>query len=143
MDTYTQFFTGDTDKTVEKVVKALKDAGEFDNKLFIITADHGMTEMAEFGLMTLPDGRVVEPDTSCKLNIKDFDDKDIQDSEKTNNNLHIWEMGEVFKAVGSIQNTVVRNKYKVLAPREIANVFVDDKGNELPQVLPARQKMQI
>ena len=44
--------------------------------------------------------------------------KNIQDSEKANNNLHIWEMGEVIKAIGSIQGTVGRNKYKVLAPQK-------------------------
>ncbi len=48
-----------------------------------------------------------------------------------NNNLHIWELGEILKAVGSIQNTGIRNSYKVLAPKEVATLFKNEDGTEL------------
>jgi len=91
----------------------LKARDEFDNKIFILTSDHGHTAMPEFGLQALPDGRVVEPDTSCKLNLKDFGDIDIQDSEKYNNNLHIWELARLFQQFGSTEGL------KLLVPKEI------------------------
>ena len=98
---YSDYFRRKTDAEIKTLIDKLKDLGEFDNKLFIITADHGMTEMAEFGTVTLypgtPDERVVTPDTSCKLKVEGFNKRNIQDSEKANNNLHIWEMGEVMK----------------------------------------------
>src|SRR3989304_7168950 len=105
----------------------------FDNKIFIITADHGHTAMPTDLTYRDKNWLGVEVDKpaemSCKLKL-DFGDPEKPNSitreqlaELNNNNLHIWELGEVFKAAGSIQNTVVRNKYKILAPREIETVF--------------------
>jgi len=119
MSVYRDYFINTTDSYIETVVNRLKDLGEFDNKIFIITTDHGFTEMPEFGEVTLPDGRTVEPDTSCKLNVEDFDDIDIQDSEKYNNNLHIWELGEVFEQF-PITNTGI--ELRILTPKEISKV---------------------
>lgn len=106
----------------------LKTYGEFDNKIFLITADHGMTAMPEFSPVLFPDGRIVQPNTSCELKVDGFDDINTQDSEKTNNNLHIWELAEVFKVVG--ESTPFR--YKVLAPEQIAALFRDKNQQELP-----------
>lgn len=58
----------------------------------------------------------------------EFNKRNVQDSEKANNNLHIWEMGEVMKIVGE----EVGLNYKVLAPEPIAKLFKDKSGAELP-----------
>ena len=54
---YRDYFRRKTDAEIKQVIDKLKELGEFDNKIFIITADHGMTEMAEFGTVTLYPGR--------------------------------------------------------------------------------------
>jgi hypothetical protein len=125
---YLNFLETTTDPEISKVVNALKQAGEFDNKIFIITADHGHTAMPT-GMTHIDKktGTVYDADTSCKLTLKDFDEPETQNPELANNNLHIWELGEIFKAVGSIQNTVVRNKYQLLVPEKIEVVF-DNQG---------------
>lgn len=90
MEGYKTFFKSTTDAQIKYFVDALKTQGEFDNKIFIIVADHGMTAMPEFEDVTLPSGEVVKPDNSCKLNVNNFGDAIIQAREKENNNLHIW-----------------------------------------------------
>ena len=45
MGNYLNFFKTTTDPQVKEFVAALKSQGEFDNKIFIITADHGHTAM--------------------------------------------------------------------------------------------------
>ncbi|HDL15931.1 MAG TPA: hypothetical protein ENH28_07265, partial [Euryarchaeota archaeon] len=137
MGVYRDYFMKTTDEYIREVVDRLKKLGEFDNKIFIITADHGHTAMPTN--LTYKDknwlGMEVErpAEMSCKLNL-DFVDPDNpnavtreQLAELNNNNLHIWELGEIFKAVGSIQNTVVRNKYRLLVPQIIEEVF-DNQG---------------
>ncbi len=123
MDTYKGYFTSTTDDYISKFVAKLKTLGEFDNKIFIIVADHGMTAMPIFGKVTLypgtEDERDVTPDTSCKLTVEKFNKRNVQDSEKTNNNLHIWELGEMMKAVG----VNGWGEYQILAPKEIAALY--------------------
>ncbi len=127
MGGYSEFFMGTTDPEIRDIVKALKDQGEFDNKIFIITADHGHTEMPHPIYYKDPkDGQRKEADTSCKLKLEDFDKENTQNREKYNNNLHIWELGEILKAVGSIQNTGIRNKYRLLVPEKIEEVFKNE-----------------
>ena len=120
MDSYVEFFEKETDNRIKEIADALREVGEFDNKIFIITADHGHTAMPHPIYYKDPkDGQQKEADTSCKLNIKDFDKENTQNKEKYNNNLHIWELGEVLKAVGEYG----LGQYKVLAPKEIAELY--------------------
>jgi hypothetical protein len=51
-----------------------------------------------------------------------------QRAEAANNNLHIWELGEMFKYVGK----KIGLNYRVLAPEPIAELFKDKGGTELP-----------
>jgi len=126
MSGYTKFFRETTDDEIKDIVNWLKKYGELDNKIFIITTDHGFTEMPDFGQITLypgtPDERVVTPDTSCELKVERFNKRKVQDAEKTNNNLHIWELGEVLRA---LEEKKVELNYRVLAPHVIAELFLD------------------
>src|SRR3990172_793390 len=107
----------------------------FDNKVFIITADHGHTAMPTdlkykdknwLGMEVLKDAEM-----SCKLNLNFGDeekpDTGAQKAEKNNNNLHIWELGEYLKTVGEFveQATTQVVENKILAPKEIAKLFAD------------------
>jgi len=56
---------------------------------------------------------------SCKLKLENFGNKKVQFPEQANNNLHIWELGEVLKAAG-IESGL---NYKVLAPKEITVLY--------------------
>jgi len=73
----------------------------------------------------------VSAEMSCKFEIEHFYLSDVREAEQANNNLHIWELADVFKALGSIQNSFVTPKYKVLAPKEVASLFRDEKNAEL------------
>jgi len=138
MSVYRDYFVNTTDTYINKVVNRLKELDEFDNKIFIITADHGHTAMPtglkfKYGTWLGIFDNYEDADTSCELKL-DFVDPESpsatykkQMAEKENNNLHIWELGEVFRAVGSIQGTVVRNKYRLLVPGKIEEVF-ENKG---------------
>ncbi|HEC97312.1 MAG TPA: hypothetical protein ENI58_04050, partial [Nitrospirae bacterium] len=62
---YLNFLIKTTDQEILKVVNALKHKGEFDNKIFIITADHGHTAMPHPIYYKDPkDGQQKEADTS-------------------------------------------------------------------------------
>ena len=96
-----------------------------------------MTAMPEFSGYFLypgtPDERLVIPDTSCKLKLKYFNTKLMQDAEKSNNNLHIWELAEILKSIG--ENSPV--DYKVLVPEEISKLYtLRDRTNNKPTELP-------
>ena len=140
MDSYIQFFKDNSDEGIRKIVNELKNGGEFDNKIFIITADHGHTAMPHNYTVDITDPETgqtksVIPDTSCKLKLKHFDRKDIQEPELANNNLHIWELGDYLKTVGEVveQATGIQLENKVLAPKEIARLFTNPAtGNPLP-----------
>ena len=117
MGEYRNYFITNTDDYIKKVVKTLKDLGEFDNKIFIIVADHGMTAMPTDLTYVSPIDELPWPaEMSCKLKLKGFNRIDIQEAEKANNNLHIWELAEVLKGVGEENNEWW---IKVLAPIEI------------------------
>jgi hypothetical protein len=122
MGGYVDFLKGTTDPAVKDIVKALKDKEEFDNKIFIIVADHGHTQMPEFAAVILDDGEVVIPDTSCKLDASSFRLKEVRAAEKENNNLHIWELGEILKQAGFYKSADGLD-FAVMAPREIASLY--------------------
>ena len=135
MPTYKNYFSKTIDDYVGKLVDKLTDLDEFDNKIFIIVSDHGMTEMPDFSKTTLPSGEEIEPDTSCELKLDNFDDAKNQAREKENNNLHIWELADILKTVGEAveQATAIELENRVLAPVEIAELFRDPQtGNPLP-----------
>ncbi len=121
MGVYRDYFMKTTDEYIREVVDRLKKLGEFDNKIFIITADHGHTAMPT-DLPQIPDeeGNMYDADTSCKLKLDDFDKDDRKYPELANNNLHIWELGEVFTLFPSPTPGV---ELKVLAPKEIAEIL--------------------
>ncbi len=128
MSKYRNYLMNTTDSYIGKVIDKLKELDEFDNKIFIITADHGHTEMPHPMYYKDPkDGQQREADTSCKLKLKDFDKENTQNKEKYNNNLHIWELGEMLKVLGKETGL----NYKVLAPEPIAKLFKDKSGVEL------------
>jgi predicted AlkP superfamily pyrophosphatase or phosphodiesterase len=89
MGDYVDFIKTSTDPKIVEIVAALKAQDEFDNKIFIVVADHGHTAMPIFGEVTLPDGRTVLPDMSCELNVKSFDDRDVADSEQQSSYLGV------------------------------------------------------
>lgn len=137
MGVYKDYFMNTTDEYIKKVVDKLKDLDEFDNKIFIIVADHGMTAMPtnlryKYGTWLGIFDRYLPADTVCELKL-DFVDPDSpsatykkQMAELENNNLHIWELGKMFKSVGSIQGTAIRRKYNLLVPKEIEAIFVNE-----------------
>ena len=132
MDTYVQFFKDNSDKGVEKIVKALKDADEFENKIFIITADHGHTAMpTDLKYKDEDDAGNVQykdAEMSCKLKLDfvnpEFPDfiTSAQNAEKANNNLHIWELGEVMRQTGFLKGAEGLD-FAVMAPQEIASLY--------------------
>ncbi len=148
MTGYRDYFLNNTDEFIKKMVNKLKELDEFYNKIFIIVADHGMTAMPDSSQMVLEEkdenGNVIKTwygDASCKLKIEKFGTKKVQYPELANNNLHIWELGEVLKIVG--ENGL--EQYKVLAPKEIGDLYKkrDRATNEIIE-LPygATQKVE-
>jgi hypothetical protein len=105
--------------------------------LLFIVADHGHTEMPsgikfkatfkDYDDMIGEYTYEVElpADTSCKLNLNfedptDPDETNIaKEAELNNNNLHIWELGNLFTLFPSPYPDI---KLKVLAPKEIAEI---------------------
>ncbi len=123
------------------MVDKLKTLGKFDNKIFIIVSNHGMTEMPtdlkyakkfvwidELGNKNI---EIIESpaEMSCKLNLNfDIDSMNPEDGENNrnaelaNNNLHIWELVEVLRG---LQKKKPGLNYRVLAPKEISELFID------------------
>ena len=151
MEGYASFFKGTTDPQIRDFVKVLKDQGEFDNKIFIIVSDHGHTAMPTNLFynknLTLVDengnDNTIEVETpaemSCDLKV-DFQinpsnpeaGKNNRRAELANNNLHIWELAEIFRAIG--ENGLA--EYKVLAPKAIASLYqrIDKATNKFIQM---------
>src|SRR3989304_5125898 len=137
MGAYKEYFTGKTDDYVNKFVANLKELEEFDNKIFIIVADHGLTAMPtdlkykDINWLDITVQKDAEISCKLKLNFIDPENHDhitsAQRAEQANNNLHIWELGEMLKAVGEVveQATGIGLGKKVLAPKEIAQLFID------------------
>ncbi len=137
MGGYAAFFRETTDVQVKDVVNALKQQDEFDNKIFIIVADHGHTAMPTdleykdknwLGFEVMKDAEM-----SCKLKLDFIDPENpdhitgAQKAELANNNLHIWELGDYLKTIGEFveQATTQVVENKILAPKEIAELFTD------------------
>jgi len=130
MDIYKDFFMGSTlfpesiDNHIKDIVDRLKELDEFDDKIFIITADHGMTAM-HYNFTTIrinPETQTpvpIHPEASCKLKLEDFDEFIPQASEGANNNLHIFEWAEMMK---ELQKANTALGYRVLAPSKIADI---------------------
>jgi len=110
----------------------LKQEDEFENKIFVIIADHGHTAMPTdlaYPLTTTAfdiDGNDLGEttsyplvDMSCNLTTAGFEDRDVQAQEKSNNALHIWELANLLTQFPAIASGV---ELKVLAPKEIAEI---------------------
>lgn len=141
---YRQFFIDKTDTfAIAKFVDKLKEVGQFYNKVFLITSDHGHTEMA--GNLTLEEkddaGNVIKTwtgDTSCAYKSTGFGSKKTQYPEQANNNLHVWELGEVFKQIAKRTGGSVERK--VLGPAALAEVseaIVTGKDPDVADVVAA------
>jgi hypothetical protein len=61
-------------------------------------------------------------DASCKYKAGGFNSDKVKYPELANNNLHVWELGEVLREV---QDKVPSLNYRVLAPEQIAKLFKD------------------
>jgi predicted AlkP superfamily pyrophosphatase or phosphodiesterase len=151
---YANFFKNTTDPQVKQVVEALKDKDEFENKIFIVTADHGHTAMPT-NLQYLYESPLYDPETgdfirinqtyreaemSCELKTNfafnskySYAGKNARNAERENNNLHIWELGEMMRAIG--ENGW--GQYKILAPKEITKLYkIKDKvTNQIVEML--------
>jgi hypothetical protein len=139
MGIYRDYFKNTTDEKIQKVVARLKGLGEFDNKIFLITADHGHTQMpTELKYpVKIKSQNPVDPtqpptfytrwfdaESSCELKL-DFKDpagtggvNHTKEAEQANNNLHIWELGEVMAFFGK----------KALGPKELVEPVETTKG---------------
>jgi hypothetical protein len=122
MGEYTGFLKEITDQRIKDLVNELKRYDEFDDKIFIITSDHGHTGMPHPIYYKDPkDGQQKEADTSCEFNIKNFNKKNTQNKEKYNNNLHIWELANLLGVISQGQGLRDRGiVYKLLVPNEIS-----------------------
>ncbi len=144
MGGYKDYFKNTTDAQIKKLVTWLKKYGEFNNKIFIIVADHGETAMPENlrykkELTSLDENdneQTIYSDQLAEMSdtfILDFQvdpknpdkGKNNKKAELANNNLHIWELGNLFGQVASLQGASIRVNYKVLVPNEIDAVFKD------------------
>ena len=134
MGIYKSYFQTVTDDHIRIIVKTLKELGEFDNKIFMIVADHGHTAMPE---------KIVDPDSEqltevfakCELDLNMKSEKKRAMERNLNNNLHIWELGDYLKIVGEfveqVSSQLVENK--VLAPKEITKLFIDPATGQPPR----------
>ncbi len=122
MGVYKAYFERETDDRIKQTVDRLKALGEFDDKIFIITSDHGATAMpTDLSFTDKKTNKVFAADVSCDYKVDDFDDPDIQKPEQANNNLHIWELAEVMKLMptGEVDSDGKSIFYKILAPDQI------------------------
>jgi transglutaminase-like putative cysteine protease len=130
MSIYRDYFTSVTDNHVMDIVHTLKHLDEFDNKIFIIVADHGMTAMPTDQSYNdknwLGQTVIREAKTDCELQL-DFIEDDIQNAELANNNLHTWEFAKLLNTVGMVKGNNGLD-YKTLAPEEISELFTGNYG---------------
>lgn len=130
MGVYKEYFTSTTDDHINSFVKVLKELDEFDNKIFILVADHGMTAMPESSQMVIKqkiresNGNIIGSkewygENSCELKLDDFNESKNKYPELANNNLHIWELARLFELFPTSASGV---DLKVLAPEEIIEV---------------------
>ena len=130
---YRDYFLKKTDKQIKNIVKALKDKDEYDNKIFIVVSDHGETQMPvdltyekteesvgiEGNVLPIPNLVELPIDMSCSLKTN-MDNEDVQLSESANNNLHIWELANMFQQLGQTESL------RLLVPREIEQVILTE-----------------
>lgn len=139
MGAYKTYFTGTTDSYIKGFIDWLKKYDEFDNKVFIVVADHGHTEMPTSSEMIYTqtkrneDGNIIGQKTwngyaGCELKIDEFNKDKVLYPELANNNLHIWELGEVMRGLlaGDITPEGKALYHKILTPVEI--VASDQSG---------------
>jgi hypothetical protein len=75
---------------------------------------------------------------SCKFKLDFADPEDTdqinnaKEAERNNNNLHIWELGELMKAIGISGGT----QYRILAPASIAKLYTATTSTGLTYELP-------
>ena len=69
--------------------------------------------------------KLYDASITCELNLDGFDKDEVKYPELANNNLHIWELGNLFSQVASLQGSTIRTKYKLLVPQKIVDVFAD------------------
>ena len=126
MGAYKEYFTTKTDPLISQIVTRLKNLGEFNNKIFIIVADHGHTAMPDSSQMTYTqtkkdeDGNIQSQKkwngyNDCKLNLE-MNKENVKYPEIANNNLHIWELANLFNVFPSPDQT---KPFKILVPKEI------------------------
>jgi hypothetical protein len=144
MNGYANYFRTIADVKIAQIVKALKDQGEFDNKIFIIVADHGHTEMPtdlkykktmvsidpESGTSnTWLQDATAEMSCELKTNFQDnpkepYAGRNAREAERNNNNLHIWELGTLFTNFAPTAAGI-----RLLAPAELNRTGVNITQN--------------
>lgn len=130
MEGYSAFFKSTTDPAIRDFINALQKHGEFDNKIFIIVSDHGMTAMPtdlkyrDKNWLGITVDKDAEMSCTLKLDFVDPENPDhitsAQKAELANNNLHIWELAEVFTKYVPTEAGI-----KLLAPAELNNTGVN------------------
>jgi hypothetical protein len=150
MGVYRGYFQNITDEYILKAVNKLKDIGEFDNKIFIVVADHGHTQMPMELTYTYKvkketggvDEYPMPAEMSCKFKLDFADPEDTdqinnaKEAERNNNNLHIWELGEVMKQTGFLKGDEGLN-YAVMAPQEITSLYTQYSYGAKPDTTSA------
>src|SRR5262249_8036366 len=94
---YRGYLTDHTDESIGDLVGTLRDLGEFHNKIFVLTTDHGHTRITD------------DPSehTPCKANLPDMADVNKRDAErKGNTNLHIWELARIVQQGKKLLNDI-------------------------------------
>lgn len=132
MGVYAEYFKGTTDAQAKEIVNALKAQDEFENKIFIIVADHGHTpmptnltyptsvdEVEVDGMVKLPPTTgILSAEMSCELKLEGFNKSENQLPERANNNLHIWELATLFQQFDSAEGL------RLLVPIEIEQTII-------------------
>lgn len=103
--------------------------------MFVIVSDHGETQMPtdlkyrDTNWLGMKVDRDAEMSCVLKTEFGDADNPDVsaQKAERENNSLHIWELGEMFKAIGKAGNA----KYVILAPQAISKIFTVESSSTL------------
>jgi hypothetical protein len=90
---YTNFLRDHTDEEIQEFVATLYSLGEFHNKIFILTADHGHTRVTDDASEHYP----------CKLEEVDGEPSILKET-KGNNNLHIWELARIVREGNTLQS---------------------------------------
>ncbi|MEK7801287.1 MAG: alkaline phosphatase family protein, partial [Pseudomonadota bacterium] len=134
---YKSYFTDTVDEQVKSIVATLKAFDEFDNKIFIVVADHGETQMPTnltykktvahidpitYNVSIWQEDKPINMDCALKTVFQDnpndrYAGKNAMNDERSNNNLHIWELANLF-----LQFPDPNVPTKVLVPEQIAKL---------------------